>query len=247
MHTARVLLPSLALLLCTACLPGSPAVQQPPENSTVQQQVSVQKAAEAYIRSHISQLSPEPAVLGGTFYVTEIEWQNDSTAVVSYEDGHIALRGRARIRANGAEVTVESFSLIPDALPPPKKEEPVPSPMQEEEPQAEPQVVGMANPASVGCEEAGGTLRIEKKPPAGGEYGVCYFAGNRQCEEWALLRSDCPAGGVDVAGYVTPAARYCAITGGAYRATNTDGEEQGTCTFKNGRVCDAWDLWEGRC
>ncbi|MDD5469758.1 MAG: DUF333 domain-containing protein [Candidatus Peribacteraceae bacterium] len=243
MHLFPVAITTATLLLCTACLPGSPAVQQPPENPTVQQQASVQKAAEAYIRSHISQLSPEPAVLGGTFYVTGIQWQNDGTAVVSYEDGHIALRARARIRANGAEVTVESFSLIPDTLPPLKKEEPAPSPIQEEEPQG----IGMANPASVGCEETGGTLRIEKKPPAGGEYGVCYFAENRQCEEWALLRGDCPAGGVDVAGYVTPAARYCAITGGAYRATNTNGEEQGTCTFKNGRVCDVWDLWEGRC
>jgi len=31
------------------------------------------------------------------------------------------------------------------------------------------------------------------------------------------MRGDCRAGGVRVTGYVTPAARYCVITGGAYK------------------------------
>ena len=48
----------------------------------------------------------------------------------------------------------------------------------------------------------------------GGQIGVCYFEDNRQCEEWALMRGECPVGGVKVTGYVTPAGRYCAITGG---------------------------------
>jgi predicted metal-dependent phosphoesterase TrpH len=29
----------------------------------------------------------------------------------------------------------------------------------------------------------------------GGEYGICVFEDNRQCEEWALFRGECPAGG----------------------------------------------------
>jgi len=64
-----------------------------------------------------------------------------------------------------------------------------------------------------------------------------------------MLRSDCPVGGIKVTGYVTPAARYCAITGGIYKITansNTD-REQGTCTFQNGRTCDVWEYFAGKC
>ena len=45
----------------------------------------------------------------------------------------------------------------------------------------------LANPASVRCAELGGTLRLERRPD-GGEYGVCLFVDNYQCEEWALFR-----------------------------------------------------------
>ncbi len=106
----------------------------------------------------------------------------------------------------------------------------------------------IANPASEHCIKQGGTLSIQKRGD-GGEYGICVFEDNRQCEEWALLRGDCPAGGRQVTGYVTPAARYCVITGGEYTITassNTE-NEQGTCTFKNGKVCDVWDLFNGKC
>ena len=70
-----------------------------------------------------------------------------------------------------------------------------------------------------------------------------------QCEEWALLRGDCPVGGIKVTGYVTPAAAYCAITGGEYAETGNSGQddEQGTCTFKNATTCDAWDYYNGTC
>jgi hypothetical protein len=64
-----------------------------------------------------------------------------------------------------------------------------------------------------------------------------------------LLNGDCPVGGLKVTGYVTPAAQYCAITGGAYTITggsNTP-DETGTCTFKNGTVCDAGDYYNGKC
>lgn len=49
--------------------------------------------AEAFIRANIAGLSPEPAILGGSFYVTDLEWIDDDTIRVSYEDGHIALIG----------------------------------------------------------------------------------------------------------------------------------------------------------
>jgi putative hemolysin len=107
---------------------------------------------------------------------------------------------------------------------------------------------GMANPASVNCTQQGGTLSIEERGD-GGQFGVCYFEDNRQCEEWALMRGDCPVGGVKVTGYVTPAARYCAITGGQYAVTDSSGaaNEQGTCTFNDGSQCDAWDYYNGKC
>ncbi|MFA5353197.1 MAG: DUF333 domain-containing protein [Thermodesulfovibrionales bacterium] len=106
----------------------------------------------------------------------------------------------------------------------------------------------LANPASENCIRQGGSLVILKHGD-GGEYGVCVFADNRQCEEWAMFRGDCPVGGIAVAGYRTPAARYCGITGGNYQArgNNKTGEEQGTCSFRNGRSCDAWDYFAGKC
>src|SRR4051794_9733505 len=47
--------------------------------------------------------------------------------------------------------------------------------------------------------------------------------------------------GIRVAGYVTAAARYCALTGGRYSISTHGGavDEQGTCTLPNGRTCDA--------
>jgi hypothetical protein len=113
---------------------------------------------------------------------------------------------------------------------------------------AEPGAVGMANPASVNCEKQGGTLTIETNP-TGGQYGVCTFEENRQCEEWALLRGECPVGGLKVTGYATDAARYCAITGGAYAMTGNSGaaDETGACTLPDGTVCDAAEHYAGGC
>lgn len=44
---------------------------------------------ETYVREHISELSPEKEVLGGTFYITDIRAEN-GMGTVSYEDGHVA-------------------------------------------------------------------------------------------------------------------------------------------------------------
>jgi putative hemolysin len=107
---------------------------------------------------------------------------------------------------------------------------------------------GRGNPAALNCFELGGTHSVETRGD-GGELGVCYLEDNRQCEAWALLRGACPAGGLKVTGYVTKAARYCAITGGAYTATSAAGSdsEQGSCILANGRVCDVWEYFNGTC
>ena len=98
----------------------------------------------------------------------------------------------------------------------------------------------IANPASQYCIDQGGTMVIQRGD--GGEYGVCIFEENRHCEEWALMRGDCPLGGLKITDYLTPAAQYCAITGGEYAITTSSGQadEGGTCTFKNGETCDVW-------
>ncbi len=106
----------------------------------------------------------------------------------------------------------------------------------------------LANPASKNCAEKGGKPTVEKNS-RGAEFGVCTFADDLQCEEWAMLRGDCRTGGIRVAGYVTSAARYCAITGGLYAvasASNTP-DEQGNCKFKGGKMCEAAAYFSGAC
>ncbi|HYB40853.1 MAG TPA: DUF333 domain-containing protein [Candidatus Methylomirabilis sp.] len=115
-------------------------------------------------------------------------------------------------------------------------------------PPATPTPVGRGNPASQNCVARGGALSIERNG-AGAEYGVCSFGDGRQCEEWAMLRGECPVGGIKVTGYVTPAARYCAITGGTYEATGAGNAagERGTCTLASGKRCDAQAYHDGSC
>ncbi|MFA5023131.1 MAG: DUF333 domain-containing protein [Candidatus Paceibacterota bacterium] len=49
---------------------------------------------------------------------------------------------------------------------------------------------GLPNPASVHCEEVGGTLEI-KTDASGGQVGFCTLPDKSVCEEWALLRNEC--------------------------------------------------------
>jgi len=78
---------------------------------------------------------------------------------------------------------------------------------------------------------------------------VCLFEDNRQCEAWALLRGECPVGGLRVTGYATDAARYCAITGGRYAITARSGaaDEEGTCALPGGASCDSDSYYRGTC
>jgi uncharacterized protein len=65
-----------------------------------------------------------------------------------------------------------------------------------EEPAAD--EVGMANPASVFCEEQGGTVDL-RTDDDGGQVGFCVFADGSECDEWALFRGECTPG---AAGYL---------------------------------------------
>ncbi|MCX6795173.1 MAG: DUF333 domain-containing protein [Candidatus Falkowbacteria bacterium] len=99
----------------------------------------------------------------------------------------------------------------------------------------------LANPASTNCLGQGGTLTIQKRGD-GGEYGLCNFEDNRSCEEWALVRGDCPFGGRRTTGFDTIDQKYCAWLGGeTFAVTNS------VCTFKDGSKCSTIDLYNGKC
>ncbi len=59
----------------------------------------------------------------------------------------------------------------------------------DEQPTAEPETVGMANPASVKCEEDGGRLEMISDSDVG-QFGMCIFE-DYACEEWAYFRGEC--------------------------------------------------------
>jgi putative hemolysin len=51
----------------------------------------------------------------------------------------------------------------------------------------------MANPASVNCEQNGGTLDI-RTGADGGQTGYCKFSDGSECEEWQYFRGECKSG-----------------------------------------------------
>ncbi|MFA5936739.1 MAG: DUF333 domain-containing protein [Candidatus Paceibacterota bacterium] len=102
-------------------------------------------------------------------------------------------------------------------------------------------ITQIANPASTNCSKLGGNLVIEKRGDLG-EYGLCYFEDNRACEEWALLRGDCPVGGVKTTGFDAIDQKYCAWSGG-----QTFAVPNSVCTFKNGSKCSTENFYNGKC
>lgn len=116
-----------------------------------------------------------------------------------------------------------------------------PQPSSSASPAASMKPVGLANPASTFCTDKGGTLVIQKRSD-GAEYGLCSFENAYACEEWALLRGECPVGGVNTTGYDTVAQKYCAWVGG-----QTFAEPNAKCTFDDGSSCKNTDLFSGNC
>ncbi len=118
---------------------GANKIYQPPKNGTkidVREEKNICASAkdqdrqiclrqveqtlfENYLIANISDLSPTKEVLGGKFYVTNISWLPDRIAIVSYEDGHIALKAKVVLDAiyhDGwpEEVEIKSFDIIKD-------------------------------------------------------------------------------------------------------------------------------------
>ncbi|MBN2046084.1 MAG: DUF333 domain-containing protein [Anaerolineales bacterium] len=60
-------------------------------------------------------------------------------------------------------------------------------------PEADHEVIGMPNPASVFCEEQGGKVEIRTQKD-GSQNGVCVFDDGSECDEWAFYREECRPG-----------------------------------------------------
>lgn len=85
------------------------------KETSISQYIETQNSVADYIRNNIGQLSEEPAVLGGSFYVTYIKFLSPESCLVSYEDGHIALQALAEFKVT-ADNNIEILSFTKQEL-----------------------------------------------------------------------------------------------------------------------------------
>jgi len=105
---------------------------------------------------------------------------------------------------------------------------------------------GLANPASVYCEEQGGTLDMREGED--GTTGYCVFDDGSECDEWAFFRGECePGGAIDNAGLANPASVYCVEQGGTLDMREGEDGTTGYCLFDDGSECDEWAFFRGEC
>lgn len=123
-------------------------------------------------------------------------------------------------------------------------------------PSASPTTTKIANPAATHCIQIGGKTEI-KKNSDGSESGMCTLSGVT-CEEWALLRGECPAQNTQeksasapsttVAEIANPASVNCIKEKGTLTIqTRGDGGQYGVCDFGSGYQCEEWALMRGDC
>lgn len=88
-----VFLASVGVFMFTSENVTAPTVQlkDRPQDTPYQEEAYKNRrmSLQAYIGSHISELSPVQEVLGGKFYVSEVTAENGE-GIVRYEDGHKA-------------------------------------------------------------------------------------------------------------------------------------------------------------
>jgi putative hemolysin len=112
------------------------------------------------------------------------------------------------------------------------------------------EIADMPNPASVYCEENGGTLDIRTDETTGGQVGYCVFSDGSECEEWAFYRGECSPGDSlsDIADMPNPASVYCEEHGGTLEIReDAEGGQIGYCRFADGSVCEEWAFFRGEC
>ena len=83
-------------------------------------------------------------------------------------------------------------------------------------------------------------LQIEQRPD-GGQFGVCVFTDNRQCEEWALFRGRVP--GRRTAGHRLPDAGSALLR----HHRRTVSRCRASCILPGGKTCDAAAYFAGTC
>jgi putative hemolysin len=101
---------------------------------------------------------------------------------------------------------------------------------------------GMANPTSENYVKQGVKLIMEERVEMG-DFDVCYFEDNRQCEEWTPFCGECTVGDLKVTGYVAEAARFCAITGCEYAiiGNSSADSEQGLVCSRPACLAMCWN------
>jgi putative hemolysin len=107
----------------------------------------------------------------------------------------------------------------------------------------------MPNPASVYCEDNGGTLEI-RKDEKGNEIGYCVFEDGSECEEWTFYRGDCKPGDslTPGVGLPNPASVYCEENGGTVDIRDdANGGQIGYCIFEDDSECEEWAFYRGEC
>ena len=112
-----------------------------------------------------------------------------------------------------------------------------------------PEKADMRNPASVFCEEQGGTLEI-RTDKDGGQIGYCIFEDGSECEEWAFYRGECIPGDslAKEIGMPNPASVFCEENGGKLEIrTDESGGQVGFCLFEDGSECEEWAYYRGEC
>ncbi|WP_437753138.1 DUF333 domain-containing protein [Sorangium sp. So ce1389] len=120
--------------------------------------------------------------------------------------------------------------------------------------------LAIPNPASVFCEEVGGSSIIASE--AGGDVGICRLSDGSIVEEWTLFRAvrsrevgkalrefvkstPAPLPGA----HVTWAEQRCAAAGGHTRTWSSvasPGTSVAMCTFDDGTAIGTWTLFGGR-
>lgn len=65
-----------------------------------------------YLKAKLSQLSPIPESLGGTFYLTELIFTSTTSADIAYEDGHHSYQATINFSINENQVNINNFSII---------------------------------------------------------------------------------------------------------------------------------------
>ncbi len=121
-------------------------------------------------------------------------------------------------------------------------------------PTAVPTMASLPNPASVFCEQQGGTSEIRTNSD-GSQTGYCIFADGSECDEWAYYRGECssssqstPIVTPEPAAQVDPGAAFCEMLGYAIVSKSApDGSQLDVCQFPDGSSCNPTALLKGMC